>query len=207
VALKADGTVVAWGWNGESETNVPAGLGNVIAIAAGATHNLALVSHGLPVILKQPSNQTVDRGATVFLSVSAVGFPFPQYQWQKNGVTLSDGGNLSGSAAPALELNNVQEADAASYTVIVTNAAGSVASSPAILNVRIPRLRIELDGNMLSIFWPVEPAGFALESSGNLSSAAWAPAPYVPVQIGSDYRVQVEMSGTNCFYRLRFNGP
>ena len=35
VALRSDGTVVAWGYNGSGQTNVPAGLSGVTAIAAG----------------------------------------------------------------------------------------------------------------------------------------------------------------------------
>jgi alpha-tubulin suppressor-like RCC1 family protein len=35
VALKSDGTVVAWGYGGHEETNVPSGLSNVVAVAAG----------------------------------------------------------------------------------------------------------------------------------------------------------------------------
>lgn len=44
LALKSDGTVVAWGDNTYGQTNVPAGLSNVIAVAAGETHSLALKS-------------------------------------------------------------------------------------------------------------------------------------------------------------------
>jgi hypothetical protein len=60
---------------------------------------------------------------------------------------------------------------------------------------------------MLSIFWPLEPAGFALESSPSLSPPAWASAPDVPVQVGNEFMVQVEMSESSGFYRLRLNGP
>jgi hypothetical protein len=42
LALKDDGTVVAWGDNDSGESAVPASLGSVIAIAAGTSHNLAL---------------------------------------------------------------------------------------------------------------------------------------------------------------------
>ena len=47
VVLKSSGTVAAWGANYYGgETNVPAGLSNITAIAAGANHTLALKSDG-----------------------------------------------------------------------------------------------------------------------------------------------------------------
>src|SRR5205823_8554987 len=46
LALRDDGTVVAWGRNSSGQTNVPAGLTNVVAIAAGSSHSLALTGDG-----------------------------------------------------------------------------------------------------------------------------------------------------------------
>ena len=46
MALKADGTVIAWGDNGYGQTNLPGGLTNVVAIAAGWDHSLALKQDG-----------------------------------------------------------------------------------------------------------------------------------------------------------------
>jgi alpha-tubulin suppressor-like RCC1 family protein len=46
LALKSDGTVVAWGYNLTGESTVPSGLSEVIAIAAGLHHSLALKSDG-----------------------------------------------------------------------------------------------------------------------------------------------------------------
>jgi alpha-tubulin suppressor-like RCC1 family protein len=41
LALKNDGTVVAWGSNPSGETGLPEGLRDVIAIAAGDGHSMA----------------------------------------------------------------------------------------------------------------------------------------------------------------------
>ena len=46
LALKSDGTVAAWGNNGNGQTSIPAGLSNVVAIAGGYYHSLALKSDG-----------------------------------------------------------------------------------------------------------------------------------------------------------------
>lgn len=46
MALLQNSTVVAWGANNFGQTNVPAGLSNVVAIAAGGSHALALEQNG-----------------------------------------------------------------------------------------------------------------------------------------------------------------
>jgi len=46
LALRTNGTVLAWGGNTYGQTNVPAGLSNVTAIAAGYYHSLALRGDG-----------------------------------------------------------------------------------------------------------------------------------------------------------------
>ena len=46
LAVKSDGTVVAWGMNFHGQATVPAGLTDVVAVANGITHSLALKSDG-----------------------------------------------------------------------------------------------------------------------------------------------------------------
>jgi alpha-tubulin suppressor-like RCC1 family protein len=47
LALKTNGTVVAWGWNGYGECNVPGDLSTAVAVAAGSyAHSLALQADG-----------------------------------------------------------------------------------------------------------------------------------------------------------------
>jgi len=53
MALLANGSVMAWGENGSGQTNVPLGLSNVVAIAAGADHNVALKNDGTVVVWGQ----------------------------------------------------------------------------------------------------------------------------------------------------------
>ena len=43
MALSADGRVLAWGANQDGQTNVPPGISNALAIAAGKFDSLALV--------------------------------------------------------------------------------------------------------------------------------------------------------------------
>ena len=144
LALTANGTVVAWG---AGQTNnpsdgvdygqsiVPAGLTNIVAVAAGFQHSLALENDGSPYIVRQPASQTVLTNTTVTFTVTALGAPTLSYQWQKDSTNLVDGGNVSGSATATLTLTDVQDADAAGYTVVITNAIGSVTSSNATLTV------------------------------------------------------------------------
>lgn len=46
LALKSDGTAVAWGINDEGQSTVPVGLSNVVALASRGAHNLALKADG-----------------------------------------------------------------------------------------------------------------------------------------------------------------
>jgi hypothetical protein len=72
--------------------------------------------------------------------------------------------------------------------------------------IGLPALTTIPSGGSLLIFWPVNPAGFVLEKTAGLSPANWVPVTASPFQIGDQYLLSIQMSGTNAFYRLRFNG-
>jgi len=91
-----------------------------------------------PAIVTQPASATVTAGSNVSFTVSASGTAPLSYQWLKNGVTLANGGNVSGSTTPSLSLATISSADAANYSVIVTNSSGSITSAIATLTVPLP---------------------------------------------------------------------
>jgi hypothetical protein len=75
LALKNNGTVVAWGDNYYNQTNVPAGLTNVMAIAAGWNHSLALLSNHTVVAWGNNSygQSSMPNGLTNVVGVAAGG--------------------------------------------------------------------------------------------------------------------------------------
>ena len=85
-----------------------------------------------PNIISQPAGGTVGAGQNVTLTVSASAIPAPAYQWLLNGT------NLVGQTGATLTINNASALDAGTYSVIVTNNAGSVASSNVLLTVTPP---------------------------------------------------------------------
>ena len=90
-----------------------------------------------PQISVQPADQAALAGATVSFSVTASGTGLA-YQWQSS----SDGStwaNVGGATATTLNLSAVAVADNGKrWRVVVSNGAGSVTSSAAVLTVNVP---------------------------------------------------------------------
>ena len=105
-----------------------------IANVAGSTNSsvATLTVNVPPTITTQPASQTVIVGNPVTFTVAATGTAPLSYQWQKNGA------NISGATTASYTIGSVGTNDAANYTAIVTNIAGSVTSSTATLTVNAP---------------------------------------------------------------------
>ena len=88
------------------------------------------VHHRPPSITQQPASQTVDPGQSATFTVGAAGTPPLAYQWRKEGM------DIAGATNGSLILSNVQTNEAGDYCVKVSNAAGSVLSATARLEVR-----------------------------------------------------------------------
>jgi hypothetical protein len=83
-----------------------------------------------PSIFAQPTDRTngIFSGDSVGFSVIATGTSPLYYQWRKDGVDIS-AQILPSAISNTLTLAAVQAADAGSYSVVITNAAGAVTSS------------------------------------------------------------------------------
>jgi uncharacterized repeat protein (TIGR03803 family) len=115
----------------------------------GSYYDGTVFSLLLPLITVQPQSQTSKAGTTVTFLVSATD-PNPiGYQWQKNGANLVDGGNVSGASTNALTIANISDSDAASYSVVISNANRSVTSSNATLTVIDPPVITAQPANLL----------------------------------------------------------
>jgi len=127
-----------------------------------------------PVITVQPRSQTNNAGATVTLLVSATSLIPLGYQWQKNSTNLVDGGNISGSSTTTLTITGISDSDAATYSVIVSNANFSVTNYATLTVIDPPTLALQF----VSGYPQLNLAGtlgnnFVVQYSTNLASTNW----------------------------------
>jgi len=120
----------------------------VVSNSAGSVRSDAasLAVHTLPGIPagSGPQGGWAKLGDSFTFTVAAEGVPAPTYQWFKDGLPLL------GQTSASLVLDDLTDADAGAYTVVVTNAAGSVESSPALLQVSTPaRIAVQPLGRLV----------------------------------------------------------
>jgi len=82
-----------------------------------------------PIIVSQPASQTQAPGLDANFAAAAVGTPPLSYQWQFNGTNIPD------AQSPSFTVTNTQAINAGSYSVAVSNIAGSTLSSNAVLSL------------------------------------------------------------------------
>jgi hypothetical protein len=120
-----------------------------------------------PVITAQPQDLAVPLGGRAVLSVTASGAAPLTYQWQYNGA------DIPGATGASLTVSSMQLENAGDYTVVVSNAGGSVTSNPARLSLQLPlsgpSLSFTLDGERYEISTESQsPGHFRLMESTDL---------------------------------------
>ena len=120
------------------------GSGNVMS------SNAVLTVAVPPIITTQPLSRTNNANTTAAFSVTATSVLPLSYQWQQNSTNLINGGKFSGATNSTLTINTVSSNEAAIYSVIVTNLAGSATSSNAALTVNyLPSIAVQPSGALV----------------------------------------------------------
>jgi len=124
-----------------------------------------------PFITTQPQNLTVTNGASVSFSVIANGTPPIAYQWK------IDGANMLGQTNAVLSMASVGVAQAARYTVAVSNSGGEVISAGALLRVLLePRItQVVHSGTTTEVsFTSVANLSYTVEFKDTPDAPAWS---------------------------------
>lgn len=125
-----------FGGNGPVISSV--GLGMMGNGGSGYVDNFTLTARGssAPFILLEPQGGSFVAGATINLAVAVGGTAPFSYQWQKNSSDLPYATNST------LTITNVSSSDSGNYSVSITNASGSTASSNAVVTVASSILQV-----------------------------------------------------------------
>jgi len=128
-----------------------------------------------PSISAQPQNIAVKLTSNATFTVTAAASPAPWYQWRFNTI------RIPGATGSSYTRFNVQTNDVGNYSVLVTNAAGSLASSDAVLSLIPPQpsqfqpVTLLPDGTLKLVFTGEPGAAYTIEVSTNL--ADWGVLP------------------------------
>ena len=128
VALKSDGTVVAWGENGAGQTAVPAGLSGVTAIAGGDQHTVALKQDGTVVAWGDNSGgQTnIPAGLSGVATIAAGGYH--TVALKRDGTVVAWGYNHDGQTNVPAGLSGVTAIAAGYQHSVALKSDGTVAA-------------------------------------------------------------------------------
>jgi len=107
------------------------GVEGTLNAAAVFVYGSLATAASAPVITTAPAAVTTTVGGRATFSVAATSSAPMTYQWRKNDVAIA------GAVGASLTINPVGAADAGTYSVVVTNSAGSTASSGAVLSVAV----------------------------------------------------------------------
>lgn len=99
--------------------------------ASGFSVSTVIFLGNAPAFITQPISQTVVIGNSVTFTVTYSSSSTPTFQWRKNGV------NIAGATNSSYTIAGVSLDDAGSYTVVVTNLAGSTTSNAAVLTALV----------------------------------------------------------------------
>ena len=197
MALKADGTVTAWGIDTYGQTNPPAGLSNVTAIAAGYYHALALKSDGTVTAWGQNyyGQTNVPSGLSNVVAIAAG--EYHNLALLANGTVTAWGNNTYGQTdVPAGLTNVVNIAAGANHSMAL------IGNGPPVSSVLLANPGIGANGFSLSL--PSQSGrAYALQFVNSLSDTNWNSLPLVPGDGGMLLLTDPLPTDQQRFYRVQ----
>lgn len=154
------------------------------------------VSAFKPAMTAQPQSRTNVYATTAVFTATATGMPAVAYQWRRNGTNLVNGGRISGALGNTLTVSNTLMSDAGSYTVVASNAMGSVTSQVATLTMNKAVASVSL-GNLNQTYTGLGKAASATTTPSGLTvNLTYNGSPVAPTNAGS-YTVVGTINNTN----------
>ena len=181
----------------------------VTNVAGALTSGVAtLTVWAPPAITTQPQNLAVKVTSNATFTVTATGIPSPAYQWCFNGT------NIQGATGTSYTRTNAQYTDAGSFSVVVTNLAGSITSSNAALSIltasaaQFQAPAVQPDGTLQLVFAGDPGATYFVQSSTNLVDwGAWEPFTNLTLSSGTfTFNIGWVTNDVPRFFRAR-SGP
>ena len=180
--------------------------GSITSSPAALSVTSSSVAPGIPT--NPPANLSLLAGQSSAISVTVTGTPPFFYQWRNGGSNLANGGVYDGVFTNILTLTSVLTNNSGNYTVMITNATGSITSSVAAVNVALPPQLsgaagspgyVQFSGNTIT------GLTYVVQLTTNLTSLNWSPVLTNNTGVTGAINFQTNnTSGPNKFYRLFF---
>lgn len=199
MALRNDGAVLAWGTSTANLNKVPTNVTFAVRIAAGPVNALVLTNTGAPVFVDALSNLTAYWGRDFTLNALAVGQTPLAYQWRYNET------DLPGANQPTLTLTNVQFTNAGAYSVVVSNALGTITGLVANVGVELaPAVPSIQEQPQSQTVFAGTNVSFSVVGSGNPAPAyQWQfNSVNIPAATSSSYTIPYVLAGNAGSYRV-----
>jgi hypothetical protein len=192
VALRADGTVIAWGYdNIYGQTNVPAGLSNVTAIASGDNHCLALRADGTLVAWGDDGYGQAEIPAGLSNVVAIAAGPTYNLALRGDGTVVAWGNDDYGQIDVPASLTNAQTIFAGYNNGFALRADGSLAQWGNVLSWlhNGTNTQLNLAGSNLVSVAAGAFTGWSLDNHGTASAHGFfdGSAPYTNVYGGGSF--------------------
>ena len=198
IALRTNGTMVAWGADTRGQTTIPLGLTNVLALFAGFDASAALTRSPVFAQPLAPSVVYARFGDQARLSPEVQGLGPMTFQWFANDRAIE------GQTHSTLTLEPVSPALEASYTLRVSNPWQTVFSPPIRLVSFGPiEFRWVLSSSASPKLWIRAPGLSSVRLQESLDLENWSPFQTLAIPPeGAEFDIGHPLDRDSSFYRL-----